>query len=40
MNILDQARVIVYRVNKKGLEIFSQKHEDGKHKQLPKGKLA
>ena len=39
MNILDQARVIVYRVNKKGLEIFLLNHEDGKHMQLPKGQL-
>lgn len=39
MNILDQARIIVYRVNKKGLEIFLVNHEDGKHMQLPKGKL-
>lgn len=38
MNILDQARVIVYRVNKKGLEIFLLNHEDG-HMQLPKGQL-
>lgn len=37
MNVLDQVRVIVYRVNKKGLEIFL--HQEDDQWQIPKGNL-
>ena len=37
MNVFDQVRVIVYRINKKGLEIFLVNEDD--HWQIPKGKL-
>ncbi|MFK8006011.1 MAG: hypothetical protein AB8H03_06555 [Saprospiraceae bacterium] len=35
MNVLDQVRVVVYRINKKGLEIFLVNEED--NWQIPKG---
>jgi len=37
MNVLDQVRVVVYRINKKGLEIFLINEED--NWQIPCGKL-
>ncbi len=37
MNVLDQVRVVVYRINKKGLEIFLVNEED--NWQIPKGKI-
>ncbi len=37
MNVFDQVRVIVYRINKKGLEIFLVNEDD--HWQIPKGNL-
>lgn len=38
MNVLDQARLIIYRVNKKGLEIFLI-NPDGEKWELPKTRL-
>jgi predicted NUDIX family NTP pyrophosphohydrolase len=38
MNVLDQARLIIYRVNKKGLEIFLI-NPDGEKWELPKTQL-
>lgn len=37
MNVLDQVRVIVYRINQKGLEIFLMNEND--NWELPKGNL-
>jgi len=37
MNVLDQVRVVVYRINKKGLEIFLVNEED--NWQIPMGKI-
>ncbi len=37
MNVLDQVRVVVYRINKKGLEIFLVNEEDSW--QIPTGKI-
>ena len=37
MNVFDQVRVVVYRINKKGLEIFLINEED--NWQIPKGNI-
>lgn len=37
MNVFDQVRVVVYRINKKGLEIFLVNKED--NWQIPKGNI-
>ena len=37
MNVFDQVRVVVYRINKRGLEIFLSNEED--NWQIPKGNI-
>lgn len=41
MNVLDCARVVIYRINQKGLEIFLVRGEEGQDKswQIPQGNL-
>ena len=41
MSVLDHARVVIYRINQKGLEIFLVKGEDDDSKdwQIPQGNL-
>lgn len=39
MSVLDHARLVIYRINQKGLEIFLVKGEDTKNWQIPAGQL-